>query len=486
MHHKFYTTIMHDYKQLFKAYDVRGTVPLINAEVYYWTGYGLVTEVLIPEKLPLNVCLMRDIRYSSPEFYKAMYYGILDAGGCPVALGLGSSDAMYASCQLQNCPGAMITASHNPKDDNGVKILKIGSTALGLDEGLGKIRDFVVANIEKQPFDITNRQDLVENIELKIKVEQFFCDKIKQIGEIDEVNKIMTKQNLKLKIAVDAGNGMGGYVMNLAKDMYSNIEFVPLFWELDGQFPNHPADPQNFDNLKDLQNIISLGGVDFGFAFDGDADRVFFVDDKSQVINGDFLVSFFAKSLLNSYHKNPNPDFNPAVVYLQPGSRCVLETIAEADGVAIPSQQGHTKIKANMQKYKALYGGEFSGHHYFSDFGYLDSGILGAVLMIKILVEDNRKLSEVFTRLQSSYFISDLINLTMPEGVTFNDVDTKLKIEFKDAVISNYDGISVFYPDWKFSMRPSNTEPKIRFILESKINNITQEKVNLVRKVIGF
>ena len=477
---------MFDYSQLFKAYDVRGTVPFINAEVYYWTGYGLVTEVLKPESLPLNVNLMRDTRYSSPEFYKAMYYGILDAGGSPVALGLGSSDTMYASCQYDNCPGAIITASHNPKDDNGVKILKIGSTALGLDEGLGKIRDFVMTKIEKQPFDISNRPELVENLNLKIKVEEFFCNKIKQIGEIDEVDKIMKQRNIKLKIAVDAGNGMGGFVMNLVKDMYSNIEFVPLYWELDGQFPNHPADPQNFANLKDLQDVIKNHNVDFGFAFDGDADRVFFVDDKAQVINGDFLVSFFAKSLLNSYHKKPNSAFNPAVVYLQPGSRAVPETIAEADGVAIPSQQGHTKIKANMKKYKAIYGGEFSGHHYFSDFGYLDSGILGAVLMIKILVEEDKKLSEVFTRLQKSYFISDLINLTVPDGITFADVDAKLKTHFKDAVISNFDGISVFYPDWKFSMRPSNTEPKIRFILESKINNITDAKVAEVRSVIGF
>jgi phosphomannomutase len=477
---------MFDYSQLFKAYDVRGTVPFINAEVYYWTGYGLVTQVLQPENLPMDINLFRDTRYSSPEFYKAMYYGILDAGGNPIALGLGSSDTMYASCQLQNTPGAMITASHNPKDDNGVKILKIGSTALGLDEGLDKIRDFVVANIEKKPFDLSDRPEPIENTELKTKVVDFFATKIRQIGEIDSVDKIMKERNIKLKIAVDAGNGMGGFIMDIVKDMYSNIEFVPLYWELDGQFPNHPADPQTYANLRDLQEVVKDPTVDFGFAFDGDADRVFFVDEKSNIVNGDFLVAFFAKSLVASYHKNPNPSFNPAVVYAQPGSRCVLEAVSEVDGVVVPSQQGHTKIKALMKKYKAIYGGEFSGHHYFSDFGYLDSGILAAVLMIKILVEEKKHVSECFTRLNKSYFISDLMNLTIPAGMDFATVESKLKAHFTDGVVSNFDGISIFYPDWKFSMRPSNTEPKIRFILESKINNITAEKVAEVRSVIGF
>jgi phosphomannomutase len=477
---------MSNYSQLFKAYDVRGTVPFINAEVYYWTGYGLVTQVLKPENLPLDINLFCDTRYSSPEFYKAMYYGILDAGGNPIALGLGSSDTMYASCQLQNTPGAMITASHNPKDDNGVKILKIGSTALGLDEGLDKIRDFVVANIEQKPFDLSDRPEPIENVELKAKVVDFFANKIAQIGEVENVDKIMKERNINLKIAVDAGNGMGGFVMDIVKDMYSNIEFVPMYWELDGQFPNHPADPQTYANLRDLQEVVKDPTVDFGFAFDGDADRVFFVDEKSQIVNGDFLVAFFAKSLVQSYHKIPNPNFNPAVVYAQPGSRCVLEAVAGVDGVAVPSQQGHTKIKALMKKYKAIYGGEFSGHHYFSEFGYLDSGILAAVLMIKILVEENKTVSQCFTSLNQTWFISDLMNLTIPDGMNFATIEAKLKTHFADGVISNFDGISIFYPDWKFSMRPSNTEPKIRFILESKINNITAEKVAEVRSVIGF
>jgi phosphomannomutase len=474
-----------DYSKFFKAYDLRGTVPHLTAEVYYWSGFALVTEVLIPENLPLDVNLMHDCRYSSPEFYQAMYWGIKDAGGNPQALGIGSSDMMYASCQVTGTSGAMITASHNPKDDNGCKILKTGSTMLGINEGLAKVRDFVVSKMGSTDFDLSNRSEILENTSLRTQTVGFFCDKIKQMGNISEVDSILKSKNKKLKIAVDSGNGMGGLVMEYLSKMYTNIEFLPLFWELDGNYPNHPADPQNYDNLKDLQQAVR-NGADFGFAFDGDADRVFFVDEKANVINGDFLVAFFAKALLQSYHKTPNPAFNPAVVYIQPGSRCVAETIAENDGIAIPSKQGHTYIKAQMQKHKAIYGGEFSGHHYFADFGYLDSGVLAAVLMIKMLVEEDKLVSEAFAKLDKSYFISDLVNMTIPEGLTFEDVKTKILNHFGDATVSFFDGISVFYPDWKFSMRSSNTEPKIRFVLESRIVNQTPEKLALVRSVIGF
>jgi phosphomannomutase len=477
---------MIDVSKYFKAYDMRGTVPELNAEVYYWTGFGLIKQVVIPQELPLEINVMRDCRYSSPEFYEAFCHGIKDAGGTPNPLGLGSSDMLYGACQVTKTPGAIITASHNPKDDNGVKILKIGSTMLGLDEGLGLVRDFVVKNINTLDPKLKERESFVENIDLRATVIDFFVSKVKSIGQIETVDKILANSNKKLRVAVDAGNGMGGLVMDLISKLYSNIEFVPLYWELDGNYPNHPADPQNFDNLKVLQKTILEQKLDFGFAFDGDADRVFFVDENAQVVNGDFLCAFFAKSLLEKQNSDPNPDFNSAVVYLQPGSRCVPEIIAQTDGVAIPSMQGHTKIKAQMQKYKAIYGGEFSGHHYFAEFGYLDSGVMAAVIMIKILTQKNKKVSEVFEKLHKSFFISDLVNLTIPKGDSFENWITLIKKAFVDATISEFDGISVFYEDWKFSMRPSNTEPKVRFILETRATDKVQEKLALVKSIVGL
>jgi phosphomannomutase len=487
---------MHDHtlspdiiKGFFKSYDMRGTVPTLNSEIFYWTGLGLASEIIIPQNLPKLVNVMHDCRLSSNEFYSAFVQGVID-GGCEVnALGFGSTDLLYGSTLVTHNTGAMITASHNPKDDNGVKILKIGSTMLGLEEGLGTVRDFVVTKYNSDP-ELHDRLHALTtpelNVDLKNQVEEFFVNTVKNIGETTEVDSILQSRGKKLKIAVDAGNGMGGYVMELVKNIYSNIEFVPLYWELDGNYPNHPADPQNFDNLKDLQNLIRTSDIDFGFALDGDSDRIFFVDDHGDVINGDFLVAFFSKTILKANAKKPSPDYNHAIVYLQPGSRCVIEAINESDGVAIPSMQGHTKIKEQMQKYKALYGGEFSGHHYFAQFGYLDSAILAGVLMIKILTEQNQKISEVFAKLKKEYFISDLVNFTIPTGMNFTDIITKVKAGFPDAAFSQMDGISVFYPDWKFSMRPSNTEPKVRFILETRGIDKVAEKLELVKSMVGY
>jgi phosphomannomutase len=480
---------MTDYNKFFKAYDVRGTWPEITPELFYWIGFGLISEVLQKENLSTKINLAHDIRYSSEDLYKAFYNGVLDAGGSVIPLGLASSDFLYAACQVFDNPGGIITASHNPKDDNGVKIVKGEANMLGLGHGLEKIRDFVVQKIKiSEPINSENWLEPKTDEVAKSKVMDYFRQKLEQIGQISQINKTLKSQNRKIKIAVDTGNAMGGFVMPIIKQMYENIEFVEMFWEMDGNFPNHPADPQKFENLKDLQEVILTDKkVEFGMAFDGDADRVFFVDDNAKVVQGDFLVAFFAQSLLREFHKNPNPKFNPAVVYIQPGSRCVPEIIAENEGIAIPAEQGHASIKTAMSDHKAIYGGEFSGHHYFSDFGFMDSGIIAAVLMIKIVVLENRKISDIFANLNQTYFISDLQALKIPANQTFEDFKNKIKAHFRDANrISEFDGISVFYPTWKFSMRSSNTEPVVRFILESRFENIVAQKLELVRSVIGI
>ncbi len=477
---------MSNYSKMFKAYDIRGTYPELNEKVYYWAGFGIVKEVLIPEGLPTRVNLVHDARYTSAKFFKALYNGIKDAGGQPVALGLGTTDFMYASTQVTGTPGIIVTASHNPKDDNGMKIVKQGSEMLGLESGLAKVRDFAVPKIE-QDLDMSEWVEPKFDTDLKTKVEAYFMEKIFTIGQIAEVNKTLQAQNKTLNIAVDCGNGMGGWIMEKVKDIYTNINFVPLFWELNGNFPNHPADPQNLENLKDISSTIrSRHDVSFGIAFDGDADRAYAIDENGHPVQGDFLVAYFSKALLQRQAKNPNPDFDLAAVYLQPGSRCVVETIAENDGIAIPSRQGHTYIKAQMTKYRAVYGGEFSGHHYFGEFGFMDSGILAMVLFISLIVENGGQVSDLFKTLDKTYFISPLMNPSLPEGETFEDIKVKIKSAFKDAVISELDGISVFYPDWKFNMRPSNTEPVVRFILETRCSDTLDEKVELVRRVTGL
>lgn len=469
---------------MFKANDVRGTTPDLDAKFYYLAGKGLMEKVFLAEKISSKIIITHDCRLSSPEFYKALVAGIIDGGGQPVCLGLGSTDFLYAATQLLNLPGANITASHNPKNDNGMKIVKSGSTILSLENGLEKVRDFVFKNQDTEVL-TSNFKNPTQDLEIKYKVTDYFKSKIYQIGEIFEVDSILKKKGLQLKIAVDCGNGMGGFVMQILKNMYKNIEFKEMYWELDGNYPNHPADPQNFDNLKDLQQAVkSDPEVAFGFAFDGDADRVFFVDDKAEIVQGDFLVAFFAQTLLNSYFNSDKKDLNPAIVYVQPGSLCVPEAIAYSGGIAIPAKQGHTFIKALMEKYRAVYGGEFSGHHYFAEFNNMDSGVLAAVLMIKILVKSNLKLSEIFQKLKQNYFISPLISIKLKAGQTFDDIKPRLKNHFADAVFSEMDGLSVFYPDWKFSIRPSNTEPVLKMILETRHQNFVNQKLSEIMKLI--
>jgi phosphomannomutase len=477
---------MSNYHSVFKAYDMRGIPPVVNEKVYYLVGKALIEKICIPQKLSTNINLVHDCRLNSPLFYKALFNGILDAGGKPFGLGLGSTDFLYASTQITQTPGVMITASHNPKEYNGAKIVKEGCTMLGLENGLDIVRDYVIENIEKVEINEQNWVEADLDLSLKSDVEKYFKDKIVQIGQIEKVDKLLTKQGRKLKIAVDCGNGMGGFVMERLAKMYQNIEFVDLYWQPDGNYPNHPADPQNFENLKDLQKIILEDEtVDFGIAFDGDADRAFFVDDKAEVIQGDFLVSFFAEALLKAYFENPNPKFDSSIVYIQPGSTCAPETVAQSSGVAIPSKQGHTHIKSLMQKYRAIYGGEFSGHHYFGDFGYMDSGVLAAVLLIKIMVESEKDLSKTFKALNDTYFISDLIAIKLAEGTTFEDFRKKLKIAYPDAKYGELDGLTVYYPDWKFSIRSSNTEPVVKMILETKLENKVDQKLAEVKKILG-
>jgi phosphomannomutase len=456
----------------FKAYDIRGTCPDLSAEVYYWTGVALVELVLKPEKLPLKVNLLRDCRYSSHEFYNALALGILAAGGELNLLGLGSTDMMYASCMLWENSGAIVTASHNPKDDNGLKIVKQIPQMLGLSTGLDKIRDFVVdkmskkenSGIFKKALEANNL--LTENKESKEKLETYFFDKITQIGNTLETNDKLVKQNRKLKIVVDTANGMAGYFMNRVSSLYPEIEFVDMFWNLDGNFPNHPADPTDEKNLALLKEKVLELKADIGIAFDGDADRAFFVDESGKTIKGDFLVSYLSKILLNQLEAETDSRLNPVVVYSYPGSRCIPSSVLENGGIPAPSKQGHTFIKAKMLKYKAMYGGEATGHHYFGDFSFMDSGLIAVAIIIRELVSKNLKTSQLTSDLADIYDLSGEMNYTLKLGQNMESIKKTLLDEFSDAKFSYLDGVSLFYPSWKANFRSSNTEPVLRLNVE--------------------
>jgi phosphomannomutase len=474
--------------KLFKAYDIRGTCPQIDAKVYYLTGIALVKKILIPERLPTKIAVMRDCRLTSPQFYKALCLGITEAGGEPIPLGIGPTDLLYGACQLFGTPGAMVTASHNPKDDNGLKMVKKIPQMLGLASGLDKIRDYVLENYQSNTTNLDNLPEIEQNDELKNQVLDFMFEKVREIGSIEQVNQKLEATGRKLKIIVDTANGMAGFLMpRLAKE-YLNIDFLPMYWELDGEFPNHPADPLVAENLKDLVNAVKTQNADGGSAFDGDGDRCFFVDEFGKPIEGNFIVSVFAKTLLKDYFQNPTTDqkLNPVVVYSQPNGRIIPEVVLENDGIPVPSKQGHTFIKSNMDKYNGLYGGERSGHHYFGTFGSMDSGILSFALMLKILVLENSAISSLVANLNSRFYYSPEINFRLPLETTFENVKEKILKSFKSAQISYLDGITLFFPDWKANLRMSNTEPVLRLSIETRDSNFVNQKVKQIKRVIGL
>lgn len=473
--------------KFFKAYDMRGTVPELTSGVYYLSAKALVNKILIPDNLPLTINLCHDCRYSSPEFYRAFYTGLIDAGAKVNAIGVGATEIIYAAAQLNNFASVIITASHNPKDDNGFKIVKQFPQMLGLSAGLDKIRDYVISEL-KNGFNIEQikLKTVIEDDNFKKIVIEKWLNVYNKIGKVNLINTTLKEQNRKLKIVVDTANGMGGYLMPFIKDLYPNIEFVPMFWELDGTFPNHEANPTLDENIIMLQAKVRELNANLGVAFDGDADRCYFVDQHGDRLNGEFLVPAFAKYLLNELANDPTSSFDKTIVFPIPYSRATLDTVFENNGVPIVTKQGHTFIKADMKKYNAIYGGEASGHHYFGEFGYMDSGALTLALMVRILVESGNQASETLSYWNARYFVTGEHNFTLPEDINLQIIKEKLKVKYFDGQVSELDGITFYYPDWKFTIRGSNTEPLIRVNVETKGSNKAFEKLNEIKLAIGI
>ncbi len=505
--------------KFFKAYDLRGTTPELTREVYFWSGFALISEILTPQNLPLKVVVMRDCRLSSPQFYEAFIAGIKSAGGQTVNLGIGTTDTLYAASIYLDLPGAIITASHNPKDDNGLKIVKEIPQMLGLSTGLDKIRDFVAFKMENEKTQIDWQEiDTTENQKIKNEVMDFFVTKIKQIGQTEKtlknLNRLKNEKEFgKLKIVVDTANGMGGFILPYLQEIYGeSVEFVPLFWELDGSFPNHPADPMSESNLQTLKETVLATKADFGIAMDGDADRAFFVDEMGNLVNGGYIVPLFAENLLQEYFQKTNQNeqnskeqnsnnsnsisneskLEPAVVYPISYSRNTGETVLENGGVPIISLQGHTFIKQKMEKFRAIYGGEASGHHYFGEFGFMDSGAITIALFIKIWTEKNIEkptpASQICQFWSQKYFVSGEHNFLLQEGLTMPKIKEIIHQNFPktDFRISELDGVTVYNLNYKFTIRGSNTEPLLRINVESKNEDKAMKILEEIKTLLGI
>jgi phosphomannomutase len=462
--------------KFFKAYDLRATTPELCWQVYYLAGQALVTEILKPEKINPRVTVWHDARLTSEVFYKAFVNGLESKGADVVACGLGSTDMMYASALENDCAGAIITASHNPKDDNGLKIVKKAPQMLGLSTGLDKIRDYVVANIENLKLEVSELKEVSTNITNRAQAIVFLEQKIASMAQ----NSTKTKG---LKVVVDSANGMGCLALKSLIKVFPLVEFVPLYCEIDGNFPNHPADPINPDNLVDLQAAVVKNKASFGIAFDGDADRAFFVDQKGRAVNGESLVAVFAQAMVKKAQAQPELGLQDTVCYVVSYSRALADAVTMADGVPVVCKQGHTFVKAQMAKYKSIYGGEASGHHYFGEFGYMDSGVLAVALFFQILDSKQIQASELTQYFDNKYFVLGETNKNLKEGMTVNKVKDIIKQNFSDAIISELDGISVYYPEYKFTLRGSNTEPLLRINIESKKSQTQVDEIykNLIK-----
>ena len=399
--------------KMFKAYDMRGHVPELTSEIYYLMGEALYEVVLFPENLSTEISLFCDARYSSPNFYKAFAAGFISKGGKIVPMGQATTEMMYASCILFNRPGVTITASHNPKDDNGLKMIKNYPQILGREEGLETMMNYVLERIEDFELDIASLPELVEDTESRASVIKLLLQKYSLIGDLALTQMRLESENRKLKIVVDTGNGMSGLLLPEIAKLYKNVEFVPLFWEIDGTFPNHPADPFNPANLVDLQAKVKEVGADFGIGMDGDGDRAVLVDENGNLVNNEFFVAKCATFFVEEARNKPELGFNPAVVYVTSYNRALPDAVLAINGAAIPSKQGHAFVKDEMKKYNAIYGGEASGHHYFGQFGYMDSGLLVIGLVINIIAKEKTVASKLCHYYTNKYFSSGENNFIM-------------------------------------------------------------------------
>jgi phosphomannomutase len=440
-------------QSIFKAYDIRGVVPdQLNADIAYRIGNALAGYLK-----PTSIAVGRDMRVSSGDLFDALARGIVDAGVDVIDIGLVSTDGLYfAVGKFGYDGGVMITASHNPKQYNGFKICRAEALPLSGQEGLDKIQEALVNDVlvksprrgSIQRKDITNdyTEHCLSFIDLSI-IKPF-------------------------KIVADAGNGMAGATLPPVFKRLP-IEVVPLFFELDGSFPNHPASPIELENLVDLQKKIAEVKADFGVAFDGDADRMFLLDRNGRQLGGDMVTALVADNLLD---KNSNE----TILYNLICSRAVPELVERKGGKAIKTRVGHALIKPLMKKYNAIFGGEHSGHFYFRNNWFADSGLIAFLVCLELLSKGNKRLDEKIKEIDP-YFRSGEINSRVESA---RDTMERIAGHFSDAAQDRLDGLTVSYNDFWFNIRPSNTEPLIRLNIEANSKELLDKKTSEILKII--
>jgi phosphomannomutase len=441
---------------IFKAYDIRGLYPeQINGRVAERIGRAFVDYLGAK-----RVAVGRDTRLSSPEIAAGLVAGARSQGAEVTDLGVVSTDMMYYSVARHDMDGgAIVTASHNPKEWNGAKLVRRGALALSGDAGIKEIREALVAGrfaaAEGEPGPPPRSYRIVEE----------YAQHCLSFIDIARLRP--------LKVVLDAGNGMGSLGAE-AILRHLPLEQIRMYFELDGSFPNHPPDPLQEENRREIAARVVAEKADLGIAWDGDADRCFFIDDTGAFVPGDFVTALLGESFAMK-------EQGARIVYDVRASRAVPDRITAAGGRPLIHRVGHAFIKRRMRDENAAFGGEVSGHYYFRDNWYADNGMIPALLLLELLGRRGQPLSEILAALRQRYHITGEINSRVA------DVPAALRrIEerYRDGRIQHLDGISVDYDDWHFNVRPSNTEPLLRLNLEAYSADEMETRRDEVLRVI--
>ncbi|MDH4102972.1 MAG: phosphomannomutase/phosphoglucomutase [Thermoleophilia bacterium] len=433
---------------VFKAYDVRGLYPSqLDEDGAYRIGRAYVEHFE-----PKTIAVGRDMRLAAPAMARAVIDGAADGGADVIDIGLVGTEMLYhAVAELGLEGGICVTASHNPKEYTGMKIVRRGALPVGGDSGLAEIRALADAGFDQ----VERRGD--------VRAEDIWSGFVSKVLSFADVSKISS-----LRVVVDAANGMAGLMLPPVLERLPQLDVVRCYFEPDGNFPNHEPNPLLPENREFIVHKVRTEGADLGVAYDGDGDRCFFVDDTGEFVPGDFVTALLAETVLEA---SPGEK----VIYDVRASRAVPETIERMGGVPLVNRVGHAFIKQRMRKEDAVFAGEVSAHYYFRDFSQADTGVVPLLLMLELLSRRKRKLSEILAPFRSRFFLTGEINTPVAD-VPLKLQELKERYTAAGGRISHLDGISIDFDDWHFNVRPSNTEPLLRLNLEALSEELMIEK----------
>jgi phosphomannomutase len=442
--------------RVFKAYDIRGIYP---AELDEEGGYA-IGRAYVEQFEPRRIAVGRDMRLSSPSVAESVIRGA-SAGGAEVTdVGMVGTEMLYfAVGELEFDGGIEITASHNPKEYTGMKIVRRGALPVGSDSGLFDIRDRALALSGHD-------RGQTPAVAQKVDVYPAFTEKVLSFVDVQAVKP--------LKVVIDAANGMAGVMLPPLLDRLP-VDAVRCFFEPDGNFPNHEPNPLLPENREFIMGKVLTAEADLGIAFDGDADRCFFVDDTGEFVPGDFVTALLAETMLE---KEPGGK----ILYDVRASWAVPDTVERAGGIPLVNRVGHAFFKHRMREEGAIFGGEISGHYYFQDFHQADSGTIPALLVLELVSKRGQRLSEILQPFRERYFLTGEINSEV-EDVALKLQELKERFA-REGEVSHLDGLSVIANDWHFNVRPSNTEPLLRLNLEARDPELMARKRDEVLELI--